>query len=170
MQEVLSEFLFSEEKDSGVILYVDDIFGYACSIKDLGELAVKVVNKLHSSRLKLNKEKSRLFATNIDFLSFEFGQREIRPSSDYIKKIMNLKFRQILHKECFNHINSLKCIQAFNKVNKQLSSRPVIAPPIFGLPFELMVDSCKDAVGAILFQMQEGEKKVIGYFSKRFKE
>uniref|UniRef100_A0A0K0FPW8 Reverse transcriptase domain-containing protein n=1 Tax=Strongyloides venezuelensis TaxID=75913 RepID=A0A0K0FPW8_STRVS len=104
MQEVLIEFLFSEEKNSGVILYVDDIFGYACSIKDLGELAVKVVNKLHSSGLKLNKEKSRL--------------------------------------------------------------RPVIALSIFGLPFEVMGDNCK---GAILFQMQEGDKEVIGYFLKRLK-
>ena len=43
-----------------------------------------------------------------------------------------------------------ECIMAFTKVKMALTSSPVLHPPIWGEPFELMCDASNCAVGVIL--------------------
>jgi reverse transcriptase-like protein len=42
------------------------------------------------------------------------------------------------------------CLQAFEKLKKALTSAPIIQPPDWSLPFELMCDPCDYAVGTVL--------------------
>ncbi|KAL4366878.1 hypothetical protein GQ457_05G024390 [Hibiscus cannabinus] len=44
------------------------------------------------------------------------------------------------------------CIQAFNLLKQKLVSAPIVEPPDWTLPFELMCDASDYAVGAVLGQ------------------
>ena len=59
-----------------------------------------------------------------------------------------------------------KCMLAFENLKKRLSSAPIITPPDWNLPFELMCDASDFTVGALLGQRKENLVHVIYYASK----
>ncbi|XP_057719735.1 uncharacterized protein LOC130934166 [Arachis stenosperma] len=59
---------------------------------------------------------------------------------------------------------------AFDELKKRLSSAPIIAPPSWDLPFELMCDVSDFAVGAVLGQRKDKLVHVIYYASKVLNE
>ena len=54
----------------------------------------------------------------------------------------------------------------FEKLNEILTSPPVLAYADFSLPFELHIDASTKGLGAVLYQMQDGMKRVISYASR----
>ena len=58
------------------------------------------------------------------------------------------------------------CLQAFNRLKTALISAPIIQPPDWELPFELMCDASDFAVGSVLGQRKEGKLHAIYYTSK----
>ena len=56
--------------------------------------------------------------------------------------------------------------QAFRGLKSRLSIQPVLRPPDYGLPFCLTVDASHLAVGATLFQVVDGLKHPICFFSR----
>ena len=54
----------------------------------------------------------------------------------------------------------------FNKLKEILTSPPILAYPEFQKPFELHTDASSKGLGAILYQTQNGQKKVIAYASR----
>ena len=56
--------------------------------------------------------------------------------------------------------------EIFDKIKELLSSPPVLAYPDFTLPFEVHTDASAKALGAVLYQMQEGKKRVIAFASR----
>ncbi len=60
---------------------------------------------------------------------------------------------------------SSECEEAFRSLKHALSSPPIVAHPIFTLPFLLYTDASHDCVGSVLAQMQEGKERVIAYAS-----
>ncbi|CAJ2671830.1 unnamed protein product [Trifolium pratense] len=59
-----------------------------------------------------------------------------------------------------------KCKQAFDFLKKALTSAPIIQPPDWTLPFELMCDASNYAVGAVLAQRIDKAAHVIYYASR----
>ncbi|KAM1270962.1 hypothetical protein ACFX2J_031829 [Malus domestica] len=59
-----------------------------------------------------------------------------------------------------------ECVVAFNKLKELLSTAPVIMPPDWSLPFELMCDASDYAVGAVLGQRVNKLPHVIYYASR----
>jgi hypothetical protein len=59
-----------------------------------------------------------------------------------------------------------KCLMAFEILKKTLTSTPIIQPPNWGLPFEIMCDASDYAMGAVLGQRVEKLPHVIYYASK----
>ena len=55
---------------------------------------------------------------------------------------------------------------AFNALIEAVTAPPVLALPKPGLRFILDTDACDYQIGCALFQLQEGEKKPIGYWSR----
>ena len=55
---------------------------------------------------------------------------------------------------------------AFSEIISKLVSAPVLAFADFTRPFELHIDASGDGLGAILYQTQEGQKRVIAYASR----
>ncbi|CAM8910533.1 unnamed protein product [Rhodiola kirilowii] len=58
------------------------------------------------------------------------------------------------------------CLEAFEKLKKNLVSAPIVQPPNWELPFELMCDASDYAIGAVLGQRVEKKLHVIYYVSK----
>ncbi|KAJ9535698.1 hypothetical protein OSB04_un001150 [Centaurea solstitialis] len=58
------------------------------------------------------------------------------------------------------------CLHAFERLKKELTSAPIIQPPDWSLPFELMCDASDHAVGAVLGQRKDGRLHAIHYASK----
>ncbi|XP_021723968.1 uncharacterized protein LOC110691358 [Chenopodium quinoa] len=58
------------------------------------------------------------------------------------------------------------CLEAFNRLKKALISAPVMQPPDWSLPFEIMCNASDYAVGAVLGQRKEKKLHAIYYASK----
>ncbi|KAL6125089.1 hypothetical protein ACLB2K_077597 [Fragaria x ananassa] len=52
-----------------------------------------------------------------------------------------------------------ECVVAFNKLKELLSTAPIIQPPDWNLPFELMCDASDHAVGALKYLLTKKEAK-----------
>jgi hypothetical protein len=58
------------------------------------------------------------------------------------------------------------CMGSFNNLKDALISAPIVQPPDWKLPFELMCDASDFAVGAVLGQRKDKALHVIYYASK----
>ena len=59
-----------------------------------------------------------------------------------------------------------KCNEVFETLKKSLSSAPIVQPPDWSLPFELMYDASDYAMGAVLGQTKEKIPYAIYYASR----
>ncbi|CAN6573204.1 unnamed protein product [Malus baccata var. baccata] len=59
-----------------------------------------------------------------------------------------------------------ECEKAFNHLKEKLTSAPIIVPPDWSLPFELMCDASDYALGAVLGQRRDKKPHVIYYASR----
>jgi hypothetical protein len=59
-----------------------------------------------------------------------------------------------------------ECLQAFHTLKKALISAPVIQPPNWHLPFEIMCDASDYAIGVVLNQSKDKKQYAISYASK----
>ncbi|CAL2240576.1 unnamed protein product [Prunus armeniaca] len=59
-----------------------------------------------------------------------------------------------------------ECLAAFNKLKELLTSAPIIQPPYWNFPFELMCDASDYAVGAVLGQKVHNVPHAIYYASR----
>ncbi|XP_040956096.1 uncharacterized protein [Gossypium hirsutum] len=59
-----------------------------------------------------------------------------------------------------------KCKEAFDTLKQKLVSAPIVQPPDWKYPFEIMCDASERSVGAVLGQMIDKEPHVICYASK----
>ena len=58
------------------------------------------------------------------------------------------------------------CVEAFEILKKALITAPIVQPPDWNLPFEIMCDASDYAVGAVLGQRVDKKLNVIHYASK----
>jgi hypothetical protein len=58
------------------------------------------------------------------------------------------------------------CKEALETLKKALTTTPIVQPPDWNLPFEIMCDASDFAVGAILGQRVDKKLNVIHYASK----
>ena len=59
--------------------------------------------------------------------------------------------------------------QAFDTIISSLINPPVLAYADYSLPFELHTDASLDGLGVVLYQEQEGKKRVVAYASRSLK-
>ena len=68
----------------------------------------------------------------------------------------------------FEFIN--ECLNAFHTLKKALILAPIIQPPDWSLPFEIMCDASDYAIGAVLGQTKDKKHHTIAYASKTLTE
>jgi hypothetical protein len=89
-----------------------------------------------------------------------FYRRFIRNFSHIAKPLTNLLNQDV--KFVFDEA----CMQAFNLLKEALVTAPVVQPPDWTLPFELICDASDYVVGAVLGQRKDKAVHVIHYASK----
>ena len=100
----------------------------------------------------------------------------ILPSAHHIRSFLGLagyyrkmipRFAEIaiplihLTKPQAKFVWTLECEQAFNTLKNTLMGSMIMAYPIEGCPFIVDTDASNLAAGAVLFQVQDGQEKVI---------
>ena len=89
-----------------------------------------------------------------------FYRRFIKDFSKITKPLCNLLAKDV------RFVFDETCMEAFNRLKKELTSAPIMAAPDWSIPFELMCDASDYAVGAVLGQRKEKRLHVIYYASK----
>ncbi|KAF8104119.1 hypothetical protein N665_0178s0005 [Sinapis alba] len=89
-----------------------------------------------------------------------FYMRFIRDFSKIARPLTRL-----LCKDTKFHFNS-ECLEAFYTIKGALVSAPIVQPPDWELPFEVMCDASDYAVGAVLGQRKEKKLHIIYYASR----
>ena len=89
-----------------------------------------------------------------------FYRRFIKDLSKIAKPLCNL-----LAKDAEFEFDDV-CLDAFETLKRALVSAPVLQPPNWEQPFEIIFDISNFAVGAVLGQRKEGKPYVIYYASK----
>ncbi|CAM8922840.1 unnamed protein product [Rhodiola kirilowii] len=89
-----------------------------------------------------------------------FFRRFIKDFSKTAKPLTDL----LCQEAEFNFNDS--CLNAFNNLKTALTSAPIVQPPDWELPFELMCDASDFAVGAVLGQRIDKKLHVVYYASK----
>jgi hypothetical protein len=59
-----------------------------------------------------------------------------------------------------------ECLNAFHTLKKALISAPIIQPPDWSLPFEIMCDASDYAIGVVLGQTKNKKHHAIAYANK----
>jgi hypothetical protein len=90
----------------------------------------------------------------------KFHMRFIKDFSKITKPLTNL-----LQKDVPFDFNE-KCLVAFRTLKRALITAPIIQPPDWSQPFEIMCDASDYAVGAVLGQRKEGKVHAIYYANK----
>ncbi|XP_057999141.1 uncharacterized protein LOC131177971 [Hevea brasiliensis] len=89
-----------------------------------------------------------------------FYRRFIKDFSKIAKSLTNLLNHDVPFS--FDHA----CFDSFNRLKEALTTAPIMQPPDWSLPFEIMCDASDFAMGAVLGQKKEKRSYAIYYASK----
>jgi len=188
--------IFSDMIEEIMEVFVDDFSVYGKTFDDCLENLDRVIQRCQEKHLILNSEKFHFMVqegivlghrvsecgievdrakievikqlpppTNVrgvrSFLGHAgFYRRFIQDFSQIARPLTNL-----LAKDApFNFDN--ECLDAFYYLKKALISAPIIQPPNWSLPFEIMCDASDYAVGAVLGQTKDKKYHAISYARK----
>lgn len=184
-------------KDTVALVYLDDILIPSVTFEEgLRNLDI-VLAALQEEGFSLNVQKCHFFQKEIEYLGREISGAGIRPGSRKVDALLKVpppenvkQVRQFLglagyfRKFIPNFAAKTACITKLTKNNEEfcwteeqensrkyimdcLTSRPLLSIFNEKLPTELHTDASSIGYGAVLMQKLDGERRIIGYFSKR---
>lgn len=80
-----------EQHNTYVIVFMDDILVFANTKEEILERTRRVIETLSASLLTINKEKTELHVTKVDFLGHTIDNGSHKPNSDKIKTIVDFE-------------------------------------------------------------------------------
>ena len=178
------------------LVYLDDIIVFSKIFDEHLVNLEKVFQRLRETNLKLSPNKCTLLQKKSNFLGHIVSKDGIATDPDKIKSVKDwpvpTNVKQIrsflglcsyyrkyvkgfsnvarpLHKlteidRTFSWNN--ECQETFDASKKSLTTAPILGYPIDCGQFILDCDASNEGVGVVLSQIQDGNEKVIGYFSK----
>lgn len=180
------------------LVYLDDIITFSKTFEEHIDRLDQVFKRIAEANLKLNQSKCIYLQREVSFLGHIISEHGVSTDPKKIETVKNWptprkvkdvrsflglcsyyrKFVQgfstiasPLHKltekkEEFRWTK--ECEVAFETLKKLLTITPVLAYPTANDNFVLDVDASNTGLGAVLSQTQNGEEKVISYYSKCF--
>jgi len=187
--------IFSEYVDKIIEVFMDDFSVYGDSFEScLANLAI-ILDRCIETNLVLNSEKCHFMVTQGIVLGHIVSAKGIEVDKAKIDVIQNLPYPssvksirsflghagfcrrfikdfskitvpmcRLLQQDITFHFDE-SCKEAFDKLKNALTSTPILQPPNWDLPFELMCDASDIAVGAVLGQREGKVPHVIYYAS-----
>ncbi|PIK58380.1 Retrovirus-related Pol polyprotein from transposon [Apostichopus japonicus] len=178
------------------LVYLDDVIVYGSTFgESLNRLRV-VLERLRKANLKLSPQKCHLFQQSVSYLGYVVSGTGVSTDPEKLKavrewpqpqKLTHVRsflglcgyyrrfvqgfaeiaaplFKLTEKKQKFDW--NKDCEVAFRRLKAALTSAPILAYPDPRIQFIVDTDACDFGVGAVLSQVQDGEERVISYFSK----
>ncbi|KAJ9553458.1 hypothetical protein OSB04_017503 [Centaurea solstitialis] len=170
--------IFSEYVESIIEVFMDDFTIYGDSFKDCLNNLTKILKRCIETNLVLNYEKCHFMVSHDLILGHVVSKKGIEVDKSKIDVIKTLPYptcvREVrsflghagfyrrfikdfskitrplcclLQKDADFHFDGA-CKKAFDELKDKLTSAPIIQPPNWDLPFEIMCDASNHAVGA----------------------
>ena len=181
-----------------LLIYLDDVIVYGKTVQEEIERLRITFSRLRAANLKLKPSKCHLFQTSVLYLGHVVSAEGVMTDPDKVKAIKDWPTPRCLKEvrsflglasyyrrfirgfaDIASPLHELtskakqfqwseSCEDAFQELKLKLQNAPILAYPLPEGEFVLDTDASADAMGAVLSQIQDGEEKVIAYFSKKF--
>ncbi|CAH8582717.1 unnamed protein product [Dicrocoelium dendriticum] len=181
----------------GQIVYMDDICVFGRTPEEHDSRLHAVLRRLHDLNLRLNLEKCKFNASEIEFLGHIITNDGMKPSFDNARAITeapcpqnsteikhflgmcsyNLRYLQDFTNiaEPLRELTKEKSVfvwgppqqKAFDEIKRRIASTPVMAIFDETCPTIVSTDASNIGLGAILSQIQNGHERVIAYASRK---
>ncbi|UYV84336.1 K02A2.6-like [Cordylochernes scorpioides] len=178
------------------LVYLDDIMVMGRTFEEHLRNLQEVFDRFRANNLALNPKKCQLFQKSVKFLGHIVSTEGIRTSDDKIFAIKNwpeprdkhelrsflglctyyrrfvegyadiaAPLHRLTEARASFHWNE-ECEKAFRALKRSLCSSPILAYPQPGTNFILDTDASNLGIGAVLSQVQDGDERVIEFFSR----
>ncbi|KAL2243926.1 UNVERIFIED_CONTAM: Retrovirus-related Pol polyprotein from transposon 17.6 [Sesamum indicum] len=188
--------IFSDFVEHFIEVFMDDFTVYGNSFEDCLEKLTKVLERCIEKNLVLNYEKCHFMVDQGLILGHIVSSRGIEVDRSKVDVIKSLPYpasvREIrsflghagFYRRFIKDFSKIaqplcallqkdvtftfdeECMKAFDKLKDSLTSAPVIRPPDWNHPFEIMCDASNHAIGAVLGQKIGKDPHVIYYASR----
>jgi hypothetical protein len=188
--------IFSDMVEGAIEVFMDDFSVVGDSFDDCLANLVSVLKRCNEANLVLNWEKSHFMVRHGIVLGHIISEKGIEVDKAKIDVMKSLQpprtvreirsflghagfyrrfikdFSRISRPLCRLLQKDIdfdfddKCLEAFDKLKELLTSAPVMRPPDWNLPFELICDASDYAIGAVLGQRVDKIPHVIYYASR----
>lgn len=178
MEEILGDCI-----GKNCSVYFDDLIVYGKNEEDHLQNLHMVLSKFRKAGMKIRPEKCELFRKEVKFLGHMVSKEGFFMDPGKVKAITNwaiptnLKELETFLGTCmyykiyikhFSEIVSpltkltrkneafkwgIECQEAFKKIKECMTTSPVLAYPVFGIPFVLDTDASNSGLGAVLSQV-----------------
>ncbi|KAK1610776.1 hypothetical protein QYE76_034449 [Lolium multiflorum] len=160
-------------------VFMDDFSVYGNSFDNCLRNLDKVLQRCEETNLVLNWEKCHFMVNEGIVLGHKISERGIEVDRAKVEAIEKMPYPRdvkdfskiskpltnLLQKDV-PFVFDDDCKEAFETLKKALTTAPVVEPPDWNLPFEIMCDASDFAVGAVLGQRIDKKLNVIHYASK----
>ena len=180
------------------LVYIDDIIVFSRTFEEHMTNLELVLERLKEANLKASVKKCHFMKEKVKFLGHIVSEAGVEPDPEKVEMVKNwpvpktvkevrgfiglasyyrkhcMGFAQIakplhdLTSKNAKFVWTEKCQKAFEKLRDLLISSPILSYPRTEGEFILDADACNDAAGAVLSQIQDGQERVLAYYSKCF--
>ncbi|XP_056845110.1 uncharacterized protein LOC130496748 [Raphanus sativus] len=188
--------IFSDLIEDVVEVFMDDFSVYGSSFSACLSNLCRVLQRCEDTNLVLNWEKCHFMVKEGIVLGHKISEKGIEVDKAKIEVMVKLPppktvkdiksflghagfyrrfirdfsmisrpMTKLLCKEASFSFD-VECLEAFKKLKNELVSAPIVQPPDWNLPFEIMCDASDYAVGAVLGQKKDKKTHVIYYASR----
>lgn len=181
-----------------LLLYLDDVIIFSRDFESHMDRLAVVLDRFRSANLKLKPSKCELLRREVRYLGHVVSEEGIATDPDKVVAVKEWKqptcvqeVRAFLgfvgyYRRFFQNfaaearpLNRLTSAtesfrwseaeeNAFQALKAKVITAPVLAYPKAGAQYILDTDASLDGAGAVLSQVQEGEERVVAYYSKTF--
>ncbi|XP_019086291.1 PREDICTED: uncharacterized protein LOC109126860 [Camelina sativa] len=192
--------IFTDLIEDIMEVFMDDFSVYGSSFSVCLSNLCRVLQRCEDKHLVLNWEKCHFMVRDGIVLGHKISEKGIEVDKAKVEVMMSLQppnsvkgirsflghagfyrrfikdfskiarpLTQLLCKEVKFDFDSA-CLEAFHTIKGALVSAPIVQPPDWDLPFEVMTDASDYAVGAVLGQRKDKKLHVIYYASRTLDE
>lgn len=196
-QTKLMQKVIGFDLEPAVYVYMDDIIILSNTLEEHFKLLEIIAERLSKAGLTISLEKSKICQKKVHYLGYILSEEGLSIDSEKLEPILSYPvpktvkeircligmvgfFKQFIpnYSEILSPITDLlkknskiiwnkEADAALDKIKSLLTSPPVLANPRFGTQFIIESDASAHAVGAVLMQEHDGQRRPISFYSKK---